>query len=298
MIDLRYHIATIIAIFLALGVGILIGSTVVGGDVLVDQQKKMIDQLEGQFDILREHESELLAENKFVNSMLEQYEDFSRAVLPPLIKNRLVDHRIAIVVTGGADIPSGLLNSLSLAGAKVTSTTVILPGMVMTDQRLKNKVCEFYDMEKEAAEEEVRGTIARTIGEVLLHQDDEAARKFLQENNLVKFNGEYAVELNAVLLLGGTNNVGNYFPETVDVPLIYYLTENEKEVYGVETSQVQHSYMQIYQRHKISTVDDIEIAPGQVALIRAIEGEAGDYGVKSTAKKFIPSLPAEYLEGM
>ncbi|MGI6487210.1 MAG: copper transporter [Syntrophomonadaceae bacterium] len=298
MIDLRYHIATIIAIFLALGVGILIGSTVVGGDVLVDQQKKMIDQLEGQFDILREHESELLAENKFVNSMLGQYEDFSRAVLPPLIKNRLKDHRMAIVVTGGTDIPSGLLNSLSLAGAKVTSTTVILPGMVMTDQRLKSKVCNFYDMEEGAVEEEVRGTIARNIGEVLLHQDDAAARNFLQENNLVKFNGEYAVELNAVLLLGGTNNVGNYFPETVDVPLIYYLTENEKEVYGVEASQVQHSYMQIYQRHKISTVDDIEIAPGQVALIRAMEGEAGDYGVKSTAKKFIPSLPAEYLEGM
>lgn len=40
MMDIRYHIATLIAIFLALGVGILVGSTVVGSDVLNDQQKR------------------------------------------------------------------------------------------------------------------------------------------------------------------------------------------------------------------------------------------------------------------
>ena len=53
MIDIRYHVATLAAIFIALGVGILIGSTLVGGDVLVEQQKKMIAQLETQFDVLR-----------------------------------------------------------------------------------------------------------------------------------------------------------------------------------------------------------------------------------------------------
>ena len=56
MIDLRYHIATIIALFLALAVGILIGSTIVGDDLLVEQQKKSIDRLEEQFLSLREQE--------------------------------------------------------------------------------------------------------------------------------------------------------------------------------------------------------------------------------------------------
>ncbi|NLB18723.1 MAG: copper transporter, partial [Syntrophomonadaceae bacterium] len=57
MIDIRYHIATLIAVFVALGVGILIGSTLVSGDVLVEQQKKMITQLETQFNVLRERET-------------------------------------------------------------------------------------------------------------------------------------------------------------------------------------------------------------------------------------------------
>ena len=57
MIDLRYHIATIVALFLALAAGILIGSTIVGDDLLVEQQKKSIDRLEEQFLSLREQEN-------------------------------------------------------------------------------------------------------------------------------------------------------------------------------------------------------------------------------------------------
>ena len=45
MIDIRYHIASIVAVFLALGLGVLIGSTIVGDDLLVDQQKKLLDRL-------------------------------------------------------------------------------------------------------------------------------------------------------------------------------------------------------------------------------------------------------------
>ena len=39
MIDLKYHIASIVAVFLALGLGVIIGSTIVGDDLLVDHNK-------------------------------------------------------------------------------------------------------------------------------------------------------------------------------------------------------------------------------------------------------------------
>ena len=57
------------------------------------------------------------------------------------------------------------------------------------------------------------------------------------------------------------------------------------------------SYMTSYQEFDLSTIDNIDLTPGQISLIRALEGETGDYGIKSTANKFMPSLPAEYLRG-
>ena len=81
MMDIRYHIATLIAVFLALGVGILVGSTVVGSDVLNDQQKKMIDQLEKQFEVLRQKEEDLTTRVEFMNGLLRHYEDFTEALL-------------------------------------------------------------------------------------------------------------------------------------------------------------------------------------------------------------------------
>jgi hypothetical protein len=43
MIDMRYHIASLAAVFLALGLGILIGSAALSEHVLVNQQKHLID---------------------------------------------------------------------------------------------------------------------------------------------------------------------------------------------------------------------------------------------------------------
>ena len=54
MIDLKYHIASIVAVFLALGLGVIIGSTIVGDDLLVDQQQKLIERLEEQFYTLKD----------------------------------------------------------------------------------------------------------------------------------------------------------------------------------------------------------------------------------------------------
>jgi len=46
IIDLRYHIVSLVAVFLALGIGILVGSTVLGGDTLVKQQEELAGRLE------------------------------------------------------------------------------------------------------------------------------------------------------------------------------------------------------------------------------------------------------------
>ncbi|MGE5405060.1 MAG: copper transporter [Candidatus Saccharibacteria bacterium] len=296
MIDIRYHVATLVAIFLALGIGIIIGSTVVGSNVLADQQQKLIGQLESQFGDLRERMDTLNNENRFVVQIARYYEQYSQAVSPPIIKNRLPGGTVALIVTGGQEIPAGMLSSLSQAGARVTSTTTVLPAIDLANQELKIKMCDFYKVDHNTPAEELRKLAAVTLAETLLKGGTEQAR-FLRDNDLVSFNGQYGSPVRAIIIVGGSDNDRFNYPAEVDESIIQTFISAKQKVYGCEITKVKYSYMNYFQKYDISTVDDIDMTPGQVALIRSIEGEVGDYGVKSTASKFMPSLPADFLGG-
>ena len=54
IIDLRYHIASLVAVFLALGLGILVGGIFLKSDILVNRQKELTDRLEVQIEQLRQ----------------------------------------------------------------------------------------------------------------------------------------------------------------------------------------------------------------------------------------------------
>lgn len=47
IIDIKYHIASLTAVFLALGIGIVIGTSMIGSDTITKQQKEY-DQQRGR----------------------------------------------------------------------------------------------------------------------------------------------------------------------------------------------------------------------------------------------------------
>ncbi|MDD2585376.1 MAG: copper transporter [Syntrophomonadaceae bacterium] len=298
MIDLRYHIASIVAVFLALGLGILIGSTIVGDNVLVNQQKKMIDRLEEQFYVLRERESELVESNEYKNQIIGNYENYSRAMLPPLVRDRLTDYKVAVVVSGDSEIPAGMLNALSVAGAEVVSKTVALSNLNFSDKNLKQDVQKFYGLDNNAGRDTLRQYIATSVGHIMLNDAETGGTKdFLQKMNLIKFSGDNSIPVDGVILVGGANNIANLHVKSFDQGLIDILTVEGIRIFGVETKDVKYSFMPQYQENNISTIDNIDFSPGQISLVLAMEGEPGHYGVKPSAQKFMPSLPVESIGG-
>ncbi|MGI6412456.1 MAG: copper transporter [Syntrophomonadaceae bacterium] len=297
MIDLRYHIASLIAVFLSLGLGILIGSTIVGNDIMVDQQQKMINSLEEQFYVLREKEASLMAENEYKSKILGNYENYSQSLLPYLVEDRLMDYKVAIVVSGDNEIPAGMINALSIAGAQVVSKTIILSNLSLDDSELRTRVMEFYDMGEEATVEEMKQQIAASVAAIITNNGSPELIRFLQENGLVKFSGSNTIPVNGIILIGGSNNLANFFAQSFDTALIKHLSETGHRVFGVEHSLVTYSCMTHYQENNISTIDNIDLSPGQISLILAMDGEQGHYGIKETAQKFIPSLPVNSFKG-
>ena len=97
MFDIRYHISSLVAVFLALSIGILIGSTIIGDDLLINEQRQMIDRLEQDFVSLRKQIKSAQGELAFKRHMVGLYEQFAQEVFPVFARGRLEGRTFAII---------------------------------------------------------------------------------------------------------------------------------------------------------------------------------------------------------
>jgi uncharacterized coiled-coil protein SlyX len=131
MLSFRFHIVSLVAVFLALGIGILMGTTVVNDftiDTLEDQiararddvnrSKDEIDQLQNQLRDLEDRDLQYLEES-----------------LPLLVADRLTDQPVMILVVDGVDREpiDQLQDALATAGAVFQGTLTLDASLALVD---------------------------------------------------------------------------------------------------------------------------------------------------------------------
>ncbi|HEU4489834.1 MAG TPA: copper transporter [Jiangellales bacterium] len=121
MIDFRYHLVSIIAIFFALAAGIALGA---------GPLKAGVDQtLTDQTSALRDENQQLRDQIATLESTAEYRDAFVGAVTPELIDDRLADRRAVLVALPGADTDqvAAIGETLAGSGAAVGATVTIDP---------------------------------------------------------------------------------------------------------------------------------------------------------------------------
>src|SRR3954454_9128114 len=113
MVNFRFHIVSLIAVFLALGLGILVGSTV------VDQV--IVDRLDREIKSVRHDSSEANAANSKLRQQASRDEDFLKESAPFVVEQRLQDVPVAVVAERGvsSDAVKQTVALLRQAGANV-----------------------------------------------------------------------------------------------------------------------------------------------------------------------------------
>jgi len=121
VIDFRYHLVSIISIFLALAVGIVLGA----GPL----QSNLGDQLSDQVSSLRTEKQALNDKVASGERLIDASDDFGRAVQPRVVGGRLTGHRAVVVVLPSSDgtIVKDVEEVLSQSGASVSGTLTISP---------------------------------------------------------------------------------------------------------------------------------------------------------------------------
>jgi hypothetical protein len=118
VINFRYHVVSLTAVFLSLAVGLVLGSTVLNGP--------MLDALESRVDTLGRDNSQLRDHVSALQQEIDREEDFATQAGPQLLSGKLTSRRIGLLVLpGGEDYATGVADALELAGATVTGEVTL-----------------------------------------------------------------------------------------------------------------------------------------------------------------------------
>lgn len=131
VVDLRYHVASMVAVFLALGLGILVGMSLSGDGRLVAEQNALIDSIEAQLGTLRERVSALQAENVNVRASLGVYQTLFEMIEPSLLAGKTTGRRFGLAIVGDRVAPGNLVQDLraviEASGGQLVATAAIGP---------------------------------------------------------------------------------------------------------------------------------------------------------------------------
>ncbi len=114
MISFRYHLVSIIAVFLALALGIVVGTTALNGPITKD--------LRHQVDSLKGDRNSLSGQVKTLQGQVGNAEKFAGAYGPQIVDGSLTGQSVIMVGLPGAsgDVKDGLAKEVVVAGGKVT----------------------------------------------------------------------------------------------------------------------------------------------------------------------------------
>ena len=122
MIDFRYHLVSLIAVFLAVALGIVIGTTALNEPILAD--------IKNQVSALETDKRSLEDRTQSLQAQLDTSDAFDEAVAPALVDGALAGKSVLLVVTNEGVAPETIDQLTSLigdAGGTVSGTLTLKP---------------------------------------------------------------------------------------------------------------------------------------------------------------------------
>lgn len=134
MFNARYHIASLVAVFFALALGLVLGGLVVNRGTLDGQQDALVKGLRSEFESLR-------SENRELSTRNQQLAAFTSDAVATRIEGRLQGRTIVVLVNGGRE--DGLRSATQAiegAGGQVATVTMLKPGFGLSDEAVRSRV--------------------------------------------------------------------------------------------------------------------------------------------------------------
>ncbi|WP_195939777.1 copper transporter [Romboutsia sp. 1001713B170131_170501_G6] len=286
-INMKYYIVTIGAIFIALGIGMLVGFNLNYDQELSKQQASMIEDLDSKFEVLKTTNDNLEENLTNLNKDYDEAIAIINQNSDKIIKDSLANKNIGIISTNEKnDYSKEVANIIQNAGGNV-AFDIVLTSNIENRDALK-KASEELSIELNNPKD-----VINYIAESLKEEGSISKLENLQRLELIKVESiaENYIDYDSVVLTGGSEDKAqkeNF--DKIDEALITKLKEQNKYIVGVQKSNTKNSYIDLYSKNKIATIDNIEEGIGKVSLTILLneKGATGDFGRLESAKQLFP----------
>ena len=280
----RYHATSLIAVFISLAIGILIGAEF-GGDALTGTRKDLERSLVGNLEDARSEADQLSGE-------LANANEFAERVYPVLTRDRLEGKRVALVALGGlpSEVTASVERALAPTGAQLVGVGVVREPVDVNGLAGDLSKTRFFDLETNSDQLTALGkglgrqlVIGGTLPEVVRGQ------------LFSRTSGSFGALDGVIVVRDQPQDMGpvqRAKAAQFESALMSGIVGTRTAAVGVETIGEDPSSIAFFQGSDLSSVDDVDASAGQLALVFAMLGAEGSFGVKSSADRLLPELLA------
>ena len=310
MIDFRYHVVSIVAVFLALALGLFIGGTSLRGTFANDISNRTTSVFNTN--------KKLQSDKSALQANLRDEQRFETALEPLILSNTLAGESVVVVSAPGADggTRTDVINALTAAGATVSgdvrlqdalldpeqgtfletlSARLSVPGHPVTSgtgpQRAMSLLADVLGVRPQSAPVPA-GAAARVLAG-------------FADGNLLTVNGGVAHSGSLAVLIAPPPPTGTPNPKLVqqqDALLLDLARDLDRSAVGAvltgpvaaaDTGLVKAARSDKNLTADVSTVDGVDLPRGVIATVLALaeqaKGGVGSYGARSGARAPVPT---------
>jgi len=308
VINFRYHVVSLTAVFLALAVGLVLGTAALNGTVQ-NQISKQVDGLRDSNNQLRDQVGEL-------QTRANSQDDFTREIAPTLLTGKLVGRSVLVVSgpTADSDDRDQVVKMLTMAGAAITGQVRLTKDL--TDP---NKDDTLQDLTARVTPAGVTNlpnngvgveTSSALLATVLLANPAQITAlnrtqilEAYEALGVLNLDGQIAAQpATAVVFVTGAPEAGSNAADRnkalLNIVKQFDAVAGQMVLAGSTAAGAGNPVASVRDdgtlAKTISTVDGVSLAEGQVATAMALAeqfgGRAGHYGTGSGASARIPTL--------
>jgi hypothetical protein len=309
LISFRFHLVTIVAIFLALAVGVVVGSTVIDQGI-VDTLENRVEDVRANLEARERVNDELRQEVEDLESFVEDSARFS-------VTGRLTDAVAVVVVDRGIDNApvDRTIELLDQAGAAVRGVLTVQPAWDLDDEERQASLAEAVGLDADEPVPVLQARAAELLvadlaSPVEVVDDGNGALDDITALRLVDYDvrdeeviAEDPSDVIFVVISGPESAITTPDHTTVFVEPAVEAAGSvlQAEVWTEQEDGFERadSLAPIFGdpdlAAEVSTVDDLDLPMGPttavLALAAAQEGEVGHFGVGDTADEAAPFPP-------
>ncbi len=283
-INMKYYVVTISAIFIALGIGILIGFNLDGEMFFSEQQTQIIQKLEERLVEVNAQKEDLELAVQIFEKNREELNSYIENNSGAIIESKLEGKTIGMVYTTEDYFYPNVAGFIQKASGQVAFE------LVLKDTLADELDITAFNQEMETEFESKDDLVEYILKSIIEDRNFEFANA-LSEKGYVKFtlyseDGFTAVD--SVVIAVGSLGENKAKMDLFDGNITRYLNQKNIDAVGIEKKNVEFSYVPYYQKSKTSTIDNVDGITGKISLVMALGGKNGHFGEKETAEELVP----------